>query len=648
MRRWLPTVLATVLVAVFAWQFVLPPTLGGRTALVVAEGNSMEPGIKRGDLVVVRKSSNPSVKRGDVVLYRSAALNRWVLHRVVKVEASGQFVTKGDNNSFLDSDKINPSDLIGMKILTIPGGGKIAGSYTVQLLTGLIGLISLGLWAFINARNRRQISANPPLKSSMAATRHHLPPQGQHEDSQATSTYAIDQADHSATLRAGPNGSAARRGVAIGLVVLGLVGAGILWKQSTAKRPPVEITVTGPKLAGSFTHTGELSYTATESKKAIQPDGIATTGDALFPASSGPVKWNFKYQLEGDETELVLGKGQLRMVVTDQAGWKFEEVLARGVVRGGELDMTGTLNLKALVKRVEKFQSASGTSPAQYNINIVPTITFAKSAPKALQGNTFDPSVTFVLDGRRFRPALIDGGDAASQFRPAETIEGDQSAKPKNARSAAQNVPRNVYKALALAALIAGAMLALLVWPAGSSKQEDSEDGEGSEHLFEELDDHSTFAQHPRHEVVLEPLAVYPMSPPNVVIADGHSREHVADENHDSAEDSKTSLVVPIPSVVGEAGAQQRHVVTTGADVGRALERVDAFVVDVPRVRISPDETVVHLTNPLELAAAAARSDKPVVRERGHGSTRWVVRLGRTCLVLTLVDSQPAYEDRAA
>ena len=84
-------------------MFFAPAQVGGGTSYAIIVGNSMEPKLHRGDLAVVRKRS--TYRAGDVVLYDSRELGSKVLHRIVRVE-NGRFVLKGDNNSFLDSERI--------------------------------------------------------------------------------------------------------------------------------------------------------------------------------------------------------------------------------------------------------------------------------------------------------------------------------------------------------------------------------------------------------------------------------------------------------------------------------------------------------------------------------------------------------------
>jgi signal peptidase I len=81
----------------------------------------MEPGLSRGDLVLVRPDARPEV--GDVVLYRAPELAVSVLHRVVAVER-GRLVTRGDANDFLDDARPRPQEVVGELWVSVPRVGS--------------------------------------------------------------------------------------------------------------------------------------------------------------------------------------------------------------------------------------------------------------------------------------------------------------------------------------------------------------------------------------------------------------------------------------------------------------------------------------------------------------------------------------------
>jgi len=82
----------------------------------------MEPGLSRGDLVLVRPGATPAV--GDVVLYRDATLGVRVLHRVIRVDGD-RLVLKGDANDFVDDARPRSTDVVGSYWFSVPRAGAV-------------------------------------------------------------------------------------------------------------------------------------------------------------------------------------------------------------------------------------------------------------------------------------------------------------------------------------------------------------------------------------------------------------------------------------------------------------------------------------------------------------------------------------------
>lgn len=123
MRRILytaPTAVFAVVLLLGAWLLLAPAQLGGATRYAVVEGASMEPGLSKGDLVLVRAGTTPAV--GDVVLYRDPTLGVRVLHRVIRVDGD-RLVLKGDANDFVDDARPRSTDVVGSYWFAVPRAG---------------------------------------------------------------------------------------------------------------------------------------------------------------------------------------------------------------------------------------------------------------------------------------------------------------------------------------------------------------------------------------------------------------------------------------------------------------------------------------------------------------------------------------------
>ena len=115
-----PTAVFAVVLVLGAWLLLAPAQLGGATRYAVVEGASMEPGLSKGDLVLVRAGTTPAV--GDVVLYRDPTLGVRVLHRVIRVDGD-RLVLKGDANDFVDDARPRSTDVVGSYWFAVPRAG---------------------------------------------------------------------------------------------------------------------------------------------------------------------------------------------------------------------------------------------------------------------------------------------------------------------------------------------------------------------------------------------------------------------------------------------------------------------------------------------------------------------------------------------
>jgi signal peptidase len=111
-----------VILAVLLWGVKLL----GMDVFVVQSG-SMEPAYHVGSLVYVKPVDVAELKAGDVITFELGAGVRGT-HRIVEVQnTEGQlsFITKGDNNEYVDASPVNPDRIIGKVRFTIPQLGYL-------------------------------------------------------------------------------------------------------------------------------------------------------------------------------------------------------------------------------------------------------------------------------------------------------------------------------------------------------------------------------------------------------------------------------------------------------------------------------------------------------------------------------------------
>jgi signal peptidase len=116
--------MALTISIVGGWWIVLrPAVVGGPAGYVMVSGESMEPMLHTGDLVVTRKQD--SYEPGDVVAYRvprgEQGEGASVIHRIIGGSAAGGYVLQGDNRETTDLWHPKESDIIGSQWIFIPG-----------------------------------------------------------------------------------------------------------------------------------------------------------------------------------------------------------------------------------------------------------------------------------------------------------------------------------------------------------------------------------------------------------------------------------------------------------------------------------------------------------------------------------------------
>jgi len=95
----------------------------GHVVRFEAEGDSMYPLIRSGDMLIVEPAEVRELRRGDVVL---AQLERGLTaHRVVRIDGE-TIVMRGDNCD-LDDPPFTPAHLLG-RVRSIERGGRTSGT----------------------------------------------------------------------------------------------------------------------------------------------------------------------------------------------------------------------------------------------------------------------------------------------------------------------------------------------------------------------------------------------------------------------------------------------------------------------------------------------------------------------------------------
>ncbi len=377
--------LAGIVVLTLAWLLLAPPALGGKTSIVITSGNSMEPKIHQGDLVLARQRSAYGV--GDVVLFYSPVLGRHVLHRIVAVDGD-RFVTKGDHNGYRDPERVLRSRVQGEAALLFPGLGKpitwLRSPQNAAFVLFLLVFLSLAGGREVTRRRGRPHVR--PLQPTFDAPRRALAADG---------------------LAAGARSVLVAAAVAFGLFSLLAV---LAWRSPETRAHPV---------GQAYEHTGSFSYAATVRPSAVYPDGHLGTGEPAFTRLVRRLQVAFDYRFESARRHDVRGGIALDAVISDGSGW-FRTLPVHSTVPfdGGAAHAEGVLDLRRVERLGARMRALTGSSTSTFTVALRPRVEVAGYAGDAVIDETFAPELKLVFDPVSLR--LDTAGDPQTALTPRE------------------------------------------------------------------------------------------------------------------------------------------------------------------------------------------------------------------------------------
>lgn len=105
---------------------------------------SMEPELKKGDAVIIKKVDEEDLKINDIITFK---INEEVItHRIVQINDDGTektYVTKGDNNNVEDNQILVFEDIEGKQVMKIPHLGNVIDVLKNGIVIILVILIAL-------------------------------------------------------------------------------------------------------------------------------------------------------------------------------------------------------------------------------------------------------------------------------------------------------------------------------------------------------------------------------------------------------------------------------------------------------------------------------------------------------------------------
>ena len=376
-RRPLAVSLSSAAMVVFfalAWVLFAPPQIGGQTSYVILNGNSMEPGMKRGDLAIVREAG--SYKPGDVVTYRHPQIGP-VIHRIIGNDGA-RFVLQGDNNDFIDSYHPDQGEVVGKLWIHIPGVGTWLARFREPV--SMAGLLFVAFIGFGGAAARSQ-SKTPKGRTGRPAyqARHSGTPTGESPMNQLLRNW---QDTVSVLAAAG-----------IAFIAVGWVA----FHRPTHHEVPANIP---------YSQSLEYAYSAVPSDSRVYDTGVATPGEPVYRQLSSQVAFHIDYRFDAEAAALA-GSYHLVAELGDQNGWKRTiELTPATPFSGAGFTAEGVLDLATAQSLISVLEEQGGVKNDRYSVHIRPQVEVAGTIRGARFEDSFDEPLTMSLDGVQLKMAV--------------------------------------------------------------------------------------------------------------------------------------------------------------------------------------------------------------------------------------------------
>ncbi len=386
------------LVFLTLWVGFAPIQLGGQAVYVIIVGNSMEPGIHSGDLVIARPA--PDYQVGDIVTYHNPEMGRLVLHRIIGQE-SGRFIFQGDNNSWVDAYQPIREELIGKAWMQIPSAGRIIQWLRLPVNMGLMaGALAIFFMVTIFGASKKE--------KEMNKMPHHQIIQ---------SGYTVNKRSHMPnnrrSTRETPAFGEAIEGFfyIIGLIAISSLALGIfsfitpLWHDV-----PSGI---------SYQQAGEFSYSAS-APAGIYDSQSVVTGQPIFLKLTCEINMQFSYMLAGDQLQDLAGTHQLTaMVVENTSGWRRTFPLEQQTAFSGNFFTTNApLNLCQIEAMLAEMEQQTGLQSNLYSIVINPNVAIAGKAAGQILNAVYQPELVLHFDS--VQVYLVQEDPLTDPLRPVE------------------------------------------------------------------------------------------------------------------------------------------------------------------------------------------------------------------------------------
>ena len=337
------------------WIAFAPAKLGGQVSYVMVNGMSMEPGYHTGDLVIVRKAETYQV--GDVVTYRDSEMGAFVIHRIISIE-QGQFIIKGDNNSWLDAYHPTQEEIVGKQWIHAPKVGRTMQWFR-QPINLLLTIVLLG----------------GVFMSRMIIK----PPQSKKQGNRPSVNL----------------GGVLEGGLYLfGFLALVFLGISIYAFIRPLTRPADKI---------QYQQESHFTYSATGTPGIYDTEQVRS-GEPIFPRLTCFLNIGFTYNVVGDPLQEVSGSHQLvARVMDEQSGWQRTLPLNQTTAfSGNSFASVSTLDLCQAITLVNTLERETGLRANTYTLEIITQVAMTANAAGNQISDSFEPRLVFKFDEVHF------------------------------------------------------------------------------------------------------------------------------------------------------------------------------------------------------------------------------------------------------
>lgn len=371
---------ALLVIALAGMWFAFAPTkLGGSTAYVIVDGNSMEPDFHRGDLVIIRNANSYEI--GDIVTYWDNSLPAYVIHRIIGIEQDN-FLLQGDNNGWIDITRPSTEDILGKLWIHIPNLGKLMAWVRIPLHFALITSFFIG-----------------GILMTSSTSKHHS------KEVKANSPHYLEMSAYIA--------------VAIFLVFLGF--------SIYAFSNPTDV----PASATLYQQEGHFSYTAASTPD-IYDDATITSGEPIFTSQTCIMNVNFSYYLSNSQLQGITGNHQLyARVLHEKSGWQRTiPINQKSIFSGNAFTSAGTLDLCQVERLVASLEEQTGLHASNYKLELIAPVLISGYISGKNITDSFFPTLSFRFDEVHFYLDSSNRSDAAFTFTQVGANNGIVSEQP--------------------------------------------------------------------------------------------------------------------------------------------------------------------------------------------------------------------------